>query len=36
LVVVPEFGAIVILLLASGLISMITINKKFLKSKLSN
>ncbi|MEX0639678.1 MAG: PEFG-CTERM sorting domain-containing protein [Nitrosopumilaceae archaeon] len=36
LVVVPEFGAIVILILASGLISMITINKKFLKSKLLN
>ena len=31
LVVVPEFGAIVILILASGLISMITINKKFFK-----
>lgn len=31
LVVVPEFGAMVILILASGLISMITINKKFFK-----
>ena len=36
LVIVPEFGAIVILILASGLISMITINKKFFKSKLLN
>ncbi|MGQ0791728.1 MAG: PEFG-CTERM sorting domain-containing protein [Nitrosopumilaceae archaeon] len=36
LVVVPEFGAIVILILASGLISMMIINKKFLKSKLLN
>lgn len=31
LVVVPEFGAIGILILASGIISMITINKKFIK-----
>ena len=36
LVVIPEFGAIVILILASGLISTITINKNFLKSKLLN
>ncbi len=31
LVVVPEFGWLAVLVLASGLISMITINKKFLK-----